>query len=119
MTVTTAFTEKFKKIIICGLRSHPLQNNKEIEPKVMVSSEIIDPIANEDTFDERGILYVLDDIFIDAVRNKIVVDVFTRGRHNKISCVFITQNLYMGGKHARNISLNCSHFHLLRQHDLS
>ena len=113
------YHEKFKKIVICGITSHPLQNNEEIGPKVTVSSEIIDPIANEDTFDERGTLYVLDDIFIDAVKNKTVVDAFTRGRHNKISCVFITQNLYMGGKHARNISLNSSHFLLCRQRDLS
>ncbi len=117
--VILKYHEKLKKNVICGLTSHPLQRNKEIEPKVIVSSEIIDPIANEDTFDQRGTLYVLDGIFIDAVKNKIVVDAFTRGRHNNISCIFITQNLYMGGKHARNISLNCSHFLLLRQRDLS
>ena len=113
------YQEKLKKVVICGLASHPLQRNKEIGSKVIVSPEIIDPIANEDTFDHRGTLFVLDDIFIDAVKNRTVVDTFTRGRHNNISCIFITQNLYMGGKHARNISLNCSHFLLLRQRDLS
>ena len=113
------YHEKFKKIVICGLTSHPLERDEEIGPKIVVSSEIIDPVASEDIFDERGTLYILDDNFIDAVKHTLVVNAFTRGRHNKISCIFITQNLYMGGKHARNISLNCSHFILLRQRDLS
>lgn len=108
----------FKKIVICGLSSHPLQHDKEIGSKVFVSPEIVNPISDEDTYDQRGTLFVLDDIFIEAVKNKVVVDAFTRGRHNNISCIFITQNLYMGGKHARNISLNCSQFLLLRQRDL-
>lgn len=113
------YHSKFKKILICGLPSHPLQDHVEIGPKLEVTTEIINPLTHHDPYDKRGILFILDDIFTEAVKNQFVVDSFTKGRHNNISVIFITQNLYMSGKHSRNISLNCSHFLLLRQRDLS
>ena len=109
----------FKKIVICGIPSHPLQEHKIISNKVSVSPEIINPLDNNDPFDSKGILFIIDDSFIEAVKNKIVVDCFTKGRHNNISTILITQNLFLSGKYARNISLNASHFILLRQRDLS
>lgn len=113
------YHEVFKRIIICGVKEHALEANDVIEPKLKLSLDIIDPLQDEDTYDKRGTLFVLDDVYAEAVKNKLVVDAFTRGRHSGLSVILITQNLYMSGKHARDISLNCSHFLLLRQRDLS
>ena len=108
---------KFKQILYCGVDSHPLQDNEEIGSKLTVSSEILNPF--EYVFHDENLLFILDDCFLEAVKNKIVVDCFTKGRHSNISTILITQNLFLSGKYARNISLNASHFILLRQRDLS
>ena len=107
---------KFKQILYCGVDSHPLQDNEEIGSKLTVSSEILNPF--EYVFHNENLLFILDDCFLEAVENKNVVDAFTKGRHKNISTIFITQNMFFTGKHSRNISLNCSHYLLLRNRDM-
>ena len=106
----------FKQILYCGVNSHPLQDNEEIGSKLTVSSEILNPF--EYVFHDENLLFILDDCFLEAVENKNVVDAFTKGRHKNISTIFITQNMFFTGKHSRNISLNCSHYLLLRNRDM-
>ena len=109
------YHENFQHILYCGVESHPLQLNSEINTKLTVSTDILNPF---DYAHLGSILFILDDCFIEAVENKNVVDTFTKGRHKNISTIFITQNLFFSGKHARNISLNCSHYVLMRNRDL-
>lgn len=110
---------KFDTILYCGVESHPLQSNNLIKNKLIVTPTIMDPFEHYDPSAKEGILYVLDDCFLEAVQNKAVVDAFTKGRHKNISTIFITQNMFHAGKHSRNISLNCSHYILMRNRDLS
>ena len=105
----------FDTILYCGVSKHPLQNNEYINQKLHVSSEILNPF--EYTY-SGSILYILDDCFLEAIESKFVVDAFTKGRHENISTIFITQNLFFSGKFARNIALNCSHYILMRNRDL-
>ena len=110
------YHENFSHILYCGIESHPLQSNEEINPKLTVTTDILNPFD----FTYLGnVLFILDDCFLEAVENKNVVDAFTKGRHKQISTVFITQNLFFSGKHARNIALNCSHYILMRNRDLA
>ena len=110
------YHENFNHILYCGIESHPLQSNEDINPKLTVTTDILNPFD----FTYLGkILFILDDCFLEAVENKNVVDAFTKGRHKLISTVFITQNLFFSGKHARNIALNCSHYILMRNRDLA
>ena len=57
-------------------------------------------------------------IFLEAIESKFVVNAFTIGYHENISTIFITQNLFFSGKFARSIALNCSHYILMRNHNL-
>ena len=110
------YHENFNHILYCGVESHSLQSNHEINPKLTVTTDILNPFD----FTYLGnILFILDDCFLEAVENKYVVDAFTKGRHKQISTIFITQNLFFSGKHSRNISLNCSHYILMRNRDLA
>jgi len=113
------YHHKFNDIIICGIAEHSLQKDPHIGRKLSVYPHIINPLSEVNMFDKGNILYILDDIFLEAVENKHVVDAFTKGRHLNISTIFITQNLFFSGKYARNISLNCSHYILLKQRDLN
>ena len=116
--IVKKYINRFGKVIICGALKHPLQDDHEIADKINVYSEIIDPFSE---LEEEGTqtLFILDDIFIEAVQNKYVVDAFTRGRHSNLSVMLITQNLFFSGKYARNISLNATHYLLLKQRDMN
>ena len=106
---------KFNTILYCGVNSHKLQNNPDIKDKLHISSEIVNPF--DYTYDGNT-LYILDDCFLEANESKFVVNAFTKERHENISTIFITQNLFFSGKFARSIALNCSHYILMRNRDL-
>ena len=111
------YAEKFDTIIICGVSHHNLQTSP-ISSRVKVFTDITNPFEYVDDYNKsQGLLYILDDCFLEASQNKYVVDAFTKGRHSNISVLFITQNLFFGGKHARNISLNASHYILTKNRD--
>ena len=112
------YHNRFHSILYCGVDNHPLQDHDGISEKLTVSSEILNPFEYVIEETCEGILYVLDDCFLEAVENKHVVDAFTKGRHKKISTIFITQNMFFSGKYARNISLNCSHYILMKNRDM-
>jgi len=97
--------------------SHPLEKETSLSDKLVLNKDIIDPVEHKTKPSDR-ILYILDDCFIEAASNDIVSNIFTKGRHENISVVLLVQNVFMNGKHSRNISLNASHFILLKQRDL-
>ena len=110
---------KFYRILICGTAHHPIQDLPELRNKVIVSKDIVDPEAEIDVLQkDKGMLVVYDDIFLRACNDERVANVFIKGRHLGISAILISQNLFMQGKYARSISLNCTHFILLKQRDL-
>ena len=106
---------KFNTILYFGVNSHKLQNNPDIKDKLHISSEIVNPF--DYTYDGNT-LYILDNCFLEANESKFVVNAFTKGRHENISTIFITQNLFFSGKFERSIPLNCSHYILMRNRDL-
>ena len=58
-------------------------------------------------------LMVIDDQMADAVEDKRIVNLFTRGsHHHNLSITYIVQNLFYQGKGGRGISLN-SHYLVL------
>ena len=110
------YSECFSKIFICGVKYHPLQDEEGISPKIVVSKDILDPLEDTNPIDKT--LLVLDDMYLKAMRSSTVVDAFIKGRHSNLSVVMITQNLFMKGPYARDISLNATHFILMRLRDL-
>ena len=115
--IVLKYADKFDTIIICGVSNHDLQYTT-VKDKVIITEDIINPFEYTSQEDNaNGILYILDDCFIEASNNKNVVNAFTKGRHVNISIIFITQNLFFSGKHCRNIALNASHYILTRIRD--
>lgn len=110
------YSGHFSKVVICGVSRHPLQDDATVSPKLLVSKDIVDPL--QDTKPTDKILLVLDDMYLQAMRLQTVVDAFIKGRHSNLSVIMITQNLFMKGPFARDISLNATHFILLRMRDL-
>jgi hypothetical protein len=62
---------------------------------------------------EENNLIILDDLMSECLDDKKILHLFTVGSHHRnISVIFLTQNIFCKGKHARSISLN-SHYLIL------
>ena len=107
--LTKKYHHKFNTILYCSVNSHNLQNNLDINEKLHISSEIVNPF---DYSYNGNTLFILNDCFLEAIESKFVVNAFTKGRHENISTIFITQNLFFCGKFARSIALGL--FHIMR-----
>ena len=59
-------------------------------------------------------LVVLDDLMEKASNRADVAALFTHGRHEDVSVVFLTQNLFHKSKYARDISLNSDYMVLFK-----
>lgn len=112
------YQHKFSSIIICGGGYSELRSDPQIKRKLIEHSTIIDPVE-ERVDNDSHILVIYDDLFTESANSKIVSDMFTRGRHFMVSVILITQNIFFPGKYSRNISLNASHFILVKSRDLS
>lgn len=106
------YHHEFKHIVICGVEKHEIQKQFP-EEFVTVSREIIDPIQYQ-IEENDPILFVIDDVFMEAINSKIVLDSFTKGRHSNLSTILITQNIFGQGKFARSVALNATHILLTR-----
>ena len=115
---------KFDHVIIAGAPiaiDHEFTSNELIKDKVITFNHFpsIDEIK-QITDPNSSKIIVCDDNYYLAFNDINVMQWYTHGRHESINVVLITQNIfYTKGKYSRDISLNASHFIILRSRDLS
>ena len=103
------FVKPPKKVVYCyGSQWQPNFNVLEKEHDVDFIQGIPEgDIGQSFQLHDKPGLIILDDLMNDAKQSDNVVDLFTKGtHHHDISCIFIWQNPFPGGKHGRTISLN-------------
>ena len=112
---------KFNKIIIAD--SPIAVEFEEALPNLKNKLEIynyIPSITELNTNFIGRILIILDDNYMKAFSSEIVLKYYISGRHNGISPIIICQNLFFSkSKYSRDISLNVTHFILLKLRDLN
>jgi GTPase SAR1 family protein len=76
-----------------------------------VPVEFIKGIPEDLAFDPKiNNILIIDDLMADCKDNQNVADFFTRrSDHENISVIFLSQNIFMKGSCARDISLNSSY----------
>jgi GTPase SAR1 family protein len=76
-----------------------------------VTVEFIKGIPEDLAFDPKiNNILIIDDLMADCKDNQNVADFFTRrSHHENISVIFLSQNIFMKGSCARDISLNSSY----------
>jgi ABC-type oligopeptide transport system ATPase subunit len=75
--------------------------------------EMLKGAPSEDLLQTGNMILVVDDMMDEA--QDIMSAVFTKvSHHNNICCIFLTQNLFMKGKHSRTISLNAHYLILMK-----
>lgn len=113
------YYDKFHRVIVSGADKSTFDLPEEILKDVIFYDELIDPFQ-EVIFEGCKILYVIDDLYMQALSDKNIALAFTRGRHKGISIILTTQLLFPRGvKFGRDIALNASHFFLTKQRDVS
>ena len=65
--------------------------------------ELHEGIPDEFPFSEKHTVCVLDDLMLEASNDKKLAAAFSKMRHNRLSIIFVTQNLYHEGKYMRTI----------------
>lgn len=70
---------------------------------------------SEDVIDQVQVrggrkLIILDDVMEEASKRSDIKHLFTRGRHENVSVIFLSQNAFHQGAHFREMSLNSDYF---------
>ena len=113
------YINTFQKIIIADSpNSHEFEKDDILNKKIEIYNYI--PSISELSMIYTGhVIVVLDDNFTKSLNSQIVMDMFVHGRHKGISTLLVTQNLLPRARFQRDISLNVTHFILLKIRDLS
>lgn len=101
------------RIVWCYTKHQPelLKELLDIEPNIEYVQGI--PSNIEEMFDRKvNNLIVLDDMMSEASNDNRVSNLFTRGRHDNLSVIFLTQNLFH--KNQREISLNSDYITIFK-----
>ena len=94
-----------ERIVWCYAKHQPALFDELL--KIVSDIEYVEGIPeNLESMFNRSVsnLVILDDLMDEGGDNKAVSQLFTRGRHDNLSVVFLTQNLFHPKQ--RNISLN-------------
>ena len=112
--------QKIDKIILANNPNfHEFQEEKELLSKIDVL-EYTPSISELKSNYSGHKVVILDDNYVQNFNSETVLSYFVQGRHNNISVILICQNLFVPrAKYARDISLNATHFILLRLRDLN
>ena len=103
------FDRNIEKIIWCYAHWQDMFEDNELRDVDFVRGLTMKPYT-EDTGVPK--MVVVDDMMIDASRDKDFVQTFTTNRHVNVTTVFLTQNLFYGG--FRTCSLNASYTVLMK-----
>ena len=66
-----------------------------------------------------NLLLIVDDSILNKNRMQLCSSVFTKGRHEKISIILISQSLYPNCAYFRMCALNATHYIVFRTRDMS
>lgn len=108
---TGSFKPTIKKIIWCfgELNARPCDINFK---NITYHQGLPDKFENNENVPT---LIILDDLMSETNKSALICDLFVRGRHhNNFSVIVLTQNLFHKGSFARTISLNASHFFIMK-----
>ena len=116
--IVMKYSDKFSKIILTQTKTKSLLEDEiTLQNKLLIFSKI--PSIPEISQISGHKLIIFDDNYRSALNNESTLNMFTYGRHYEISIIFNCQNLFSNNKYSRDVSLNATHFILLKNRDLN
>ena len=113
--VITKYINEFDEIIISGSNNFPVTPHPKI--KYHKGDEAYNPLSRSNA--STRMLVVYDDFMMDSTSLKIIATVFCKGRHMGITSIYLNQSLFHSNPYHRSISLNSTHFIILRMRDVN
>ena len=108
------YLHKFSAIKVCGVDA--LENISSDKITYHNDDNVIyDPF--KDDLLQKDTLIILDDCLQNRDYTRVALNIFIRGRHKHISCIYVVQNIYHQDKMFRSIALNANYVILLRMRD--
>ena len=116
--IVMKYSNKFSSIILTQTKTKSLlEDEVTLQNKLLIFSKI--PSIPELSEISGRKLIIFDDNYRTALQNESTLNMFTYGRHYDISIIFNCQNLFSNNKYSRDVSLNATHFILMKQRDLN
>lgn len=102
------YRSNFKRVIVIG---SDLENVHDLNVERL---DDFNPFDLDEGEIGEHILLIFDDIIYQKKLLKLAGEVFIRGRHLNISCILLTQNLFINDPNFRTLALNVTHLILFR-----
>ena len=112
------YAADFDRILIFGVKDHPLLKEPEFASKITLNNNLEDNIDDNEGRASTSLL-IYDDMSLEVLDSPAIANVFTKGRHAGYSVIIVLHNLFQKSKFGRIINLNTSHYCLFRQRDLN
>ena len=92
------------------------QNSYDELKNKLENIDFIEGLPSVDDFRNlKDVIVILDDLMSECVENQKIVHLFTVGsHHNRISVIYLTQNIFNKGKYSRTLSLNSNYIIIFR-----
>lgn len=105
------FSQPFERIIFCYsiLQREIINTSSEIE-----QVELQEGFPESIEFDGKETLLILDDMMLELRNDIRLAKLFTKMRHERVSTIFITQNLYFNSQYATTITRNAQYIILFQ-----
>lgn len=106
------FTKPLKNVLFCfAVYQNAYDDIEKSDPDVTFKEGLPDSETMEDLKNGKYDALIIDDLMNEVLSSSTAVDLFTRyAHHYGLTVVYITQNIFCQGKHARTIALNCHYF---------
>ena len=116
--IVMKYSNKFSSIILTQTKTKSLlEDEVTLQNKLLIFSKI--PSIPELSEISGRKLIIFDDNYNTALQNESTLNMFTYGRHYDLSIILNCQNLFSNNKYSRDVSLNATHFILMKQRDLN
>jgi GTPase SAR1 family protein len=114
-------TQEPKSILYCYGTFQPAYAEMERDHSQITFQEGLPNKVDLETLSETGSsMVILDDLMDEVNNSKEMQKLFTQySHHKKISVIFVSQNLYFGGKYGKTINLNSHYLVLFKNPNLS
>lgn len=117
--IINRYHNKFDSIVVYGgPRGFYANLPDEISQKIVYFDTLIDPFSHI-PHDNFHLLYIIDDLQLEAFSSSDISRAFRTGRHHNLSIILLAQTIFCKATKFREITLNLSALILLKSRDLS
>ena len=75
--------------------------------------ELINELPNFESMQKQNTVFILDDMILEVIDSKDILELFLYGRHIGVSVIILSQNMFIAGKHRISMDRNTEYIILM------